>query len=201
MLSEILSFFDHLLGLGPASPTVFQIAMRALLIYLAGFAMLRFGEHRFLGKNTAFDIILGFIFGSLMSRAINGTGPFGATLLAGVVLLGMHWLFATASLHSGRLQEIITGTPIPLVKNGEVQKKGLRKSRISEPMLRENLRIHAHLTDPSQVREAYYEPSGSVSVMPKAGEAFTDAGEEETLRIVDVQVEEGVQTVRIALKA
>ena len=199
MPPEILSFFDHLLGLGtqPASLTVFQVAMRALLIYLAGFAMLRFGQHRFLGKNTAFDIILGFIFGSLLSRAINGTEPLGATLLAGVVLLSMHWLFSTLSLHSESLRKVITGDPIALIKEGTVQPHGLRQSRISEAMLRENLRIEAHLTDPRQVRTAYYEPSGSVSVIP---EADARNGDDEALRIVEVQVEEGVQTVRIALE-
>ena len=199
MLTEISTFFNDLLGLGtkPQSLTILQIAMRALLIYLAGFVMLRFGEHRFLGKNTAFDIILGFIFGSLLSRAINGAEPLGATLLAGLVLLTMHWLFAAISLHSDRLQQLITGSPISLVENGEVQQEGLRRSRISKAMLRENLRIQGQLTNPAQVREAYYEPSGNVSVIPKHGEA---SGGGENMRVVEVNVEENVQTVRIALK-
>lgn len=199
MLTEIAAFLNDLLGLGtePQSLTILQIAMRALLIYLAGFAMLRFGEHRFLGKNTAFDIILGFIFGSLLSRAINGAEPLGATLLAGVVLLTLHWLFATASLYSDRLQQLVTGSPIPLVEDGEVQPEGLRKSRISEAMLWENLRVNGQLTDPAQVRKAYYEPSGNVSVLPKSSETSGEGGD---LRVVAVDVEEGVQTVRIALE-
>jgi uncharacterized membrane protein YcaP (DUF421 family) len=203
MLPDVAAFFDHLLGLGTEAQalTTLQVATRALLIYFAAFAMLRLGEHRFLGKNTAFDIVLGFIFGSLLSRAINGAEPLGGTLLAGLVLLSMHWLFATASLHSRRVQKIISGSPIPLVKDGAVQSEGLRKSRISEAVLRENLRTRAHLTDPAQVRRAYYEPSGSVSVIPREGDPREgDSSEGDEPRVLEVTVEDGVQTVRIALE-
>jgi uncharacterized membrane protein YcaP (DUF421 family) len=58
-------------------------------------------------------------------------------------------------------------------------------------MLRENLRTNSHRTDPAQVREAYYEPSGNVSVIPKK--------EEGKPHVVEVDVEEGVETIRIAL--
>lgn len=198
LLSETITFFDALLGLGaPAHALgIGQIAARAVLIYLAGFAMLRFGEHRFLGKNTAFDIILGFIFGAMLSRAINGAAPFLPTLLAGIILLAMHWLLATAAFYSEHLRKLIAGSPLPLIQDGNVQENCLRKSRISEPMLRENLRINGHLDDPAQVRAAYYEPSGNVSVVPRSGGSAHSDGPP---RVVEVQVEEGVQTVRIAL--
>ena len=191
-LSEAAAFFDKLLGLNanPQTLTISQISVRALLIYLAGYAMLRFGEHRFLGKNSAFDVVLGFIFGSLLSRAINGSGPFLVTIAAGAVLLTLHWLFATAALYSDRISNLITGLPIPLIKNGEIQENALRQSRITENMLQENLRIQAHLTDPEKVQEAYYEPSGEVSVIPKKNEGH----------VVEVKVEEDVQTIRIRLE-
>jgi len=119
--SNLVHVLDGLLGVDtPAHAlTVGQIAARAVLIYLAGFLMLRFGEHRFLGKNTAFDIILGFVFGSMLSRAINGAGPFFVTILAGAILLTLHWFFATASFYSDRLSELISGKPLPLIKDGE----------------------------------------------------------------------------------
>jgi uncharacterized membrane protein YcaP (DUF421 family) len=193
--SDLVHVLDGLLGIDtPAHAlTVGQIAARAVLIYLAGFLMLRFGEHRFLGKNTAFDIILGFVFGSMLSRAINGAGPFFVTILAGAILLTLHWFFATASFYSDRLSELISGKPLPLIKDGEMQTDYLRKSRISGPMLRENLRVNGQLTDPEAVQEAYYEPSGDVSVIPKAQHG--------DVRVVEVQVEEGVQTVRIEVQA
>jgi hypothetical protein len=38
--------------------------------------------------------------GSIMSRAINGSAPLVPTLLAGAVLLGLHWLFALLAVHT-----------------------------------------------------------------------------------------------------
>lgn len=191
-MQELWDVFRLLLGLGKSASalTAGQVMFRAALMYLVGFVMLRFGEHRFLGKNAAFDVVLGFIFGAMLSRAINGSGPFFATLLAGVVLLTLHWLFATLSLQSRGLSRLLFGRPHLLVQDGKVQRDRLYKSRISESVLRENLRINGQLTDPAEVREAYYEPSGSISVIPK----------ERSPRTVEVEVEEGVKTVRIELQ-
>lgn len=193
MLSELLVLASDLFGLNspPQALTTGQIAARAFVIYLIGYALLRFGEHRFLGKNTAFDVVLGFVFGSLLSRAINGSGPLLATVLAGFILLTLHWLMATVTFYWERLSGLISGRPMLLIKDGELQQENLRRSRINEPMLRENLRINGKLRDPSEVQEAYYEPSGPVSVIPKS---------ESHLRVIEVEVEDGVQTVRLEVQ-
>lgn len=71
-MEDLLHIVDVLLGINdqPKRLTLAQICLRSALIYIGGWLMLRVGEHRFLGKNTAFDVVLGFIFGSLLSRAI-----------------------------------------------------------------------------------------------------------------------------------
>lgn len=51
-LADLGAFIDALIGLNtkPQALTLGQVTIRAVLIYLAGFVLLRFEEHRFMGK-------------------------------------------------------------------------------------------------------------------------------------------------------
>jgi uncharacterized membrane protein YcaP (DUF421 family) len=174
---------------GPHSFTVLEMSLRALGIYLAGWAILRIGGNRFLGQETAFDIVLAFVLGSTLSRAINGTAPLGVTLAASALLVALHHLLAWISWRSHGLGVFFKGSPETLVRDGKPLPEGLRKYRISQGDLDEALRINAHLDGPEQVQEARFERNGDISVVKKKGEP----------RVVEVKVEEGVQTVRIEI--
>lgn len=82
------------------------------------------------------------------------------------------------------------GGGIPIIRDGEVDHEVMRKKRIDSRTLRENLRLQGKCSDPSSVAQAVYERNGSISVIPK------DDGE---AHVVEVNVEDGVQTVRIEI--
>lgn len=67
---------NSLLGLDADNLTIWQMSLRAVVVYIAGLAMVRIGEKRFLGKSSAFDVLLSIIIGSVLSRAINGSVHF-----------------------------------------------------------------------------------------------------------------------------
>jgi uncharacterized membrane protein YcaP (DUF421 family) len=168
---------------------VLQVCFRALFIYLFGWLILRLGNNRFLGQETAFDVVLGFVLGSVLSRAINGTSPILLALAAAAALVGFHHLLAWATFRSHRLGRIFKGQPQVVVLDGRLLPEGARRYRLSPGDLEEALRLHAHLTDPSQVQEARVERNGDLSVIARR----------EGPRVVEVRVEQGVQTVRIEI--
>lgn len=176
---------------GPQPFSALEMCLRALAIYLAGWAILRIGGNRFLGRETAFDIVLGFVLGSTLSRAINGSAPLGLTLAASGLLVALHHLLAWSTWRSHRLGILLKGEAEPLIRDGRPVPEGLRKHRISQGDLEEALRLNGKLDDPSQVKEARFERNGDISVVKKE-----EKGEP---RIVEVKVEQGVQTVRIEL--
>ncbi len=180
----------------PQDFSTLQLCLRATLVYLAGWAILRAGGNRFLGRETAFDIVLGFVLGSALSRAINGSGALFQTIAASALLVGLHQLLARATFRSHRFGEIMKGRPETLIRDGEILPEGLRRHSISPGDLDEALRLHAHVDDPAQVKEARFERNGDISIVKK--EAEKKAGDRGP-RIVEVRVEKGVQTVRIEL--
>lgn len=60
--------------LGPEEETLMAapMSLRALLVFIAGLAIVRIGERRFFGKSTVFDIVLSVILGAVLGAAITG---------------------------------------------------------------------------------------------------------------------------------
>ena len=177
------------IGLDPKTFNVLQVSLRAFVIYLGGLAILRIGENRFLGKFTAFDIILGFILGGILSRAINGSGPLFPTLVSTALLVGLHFILAKTAFHSHRFGEAVKGTPEVLVRDGEVVWEGMRRKSLSERDLEEALRLKASLENCEEVKEARFERNGDISFIKKKAEP----------KVVEISVRDGVQTVRIEI--
>ena len=192
MLQELLQQFQTLLGLGLDIRDVdsIQMALRTIVIYVFTLAAVRVGSKRFLGETTPFDVIVSIMLGSIMSRAINGTAPFFPSLVAGVILLLLHWVFALLSFYSSAVGYVVKGHAILLIKDGVVQKDGMRRAHITENDLIGALRVQTNQTDPARVKLAYLERNGQISII---------ANEHEP-RVITLSVEEGVQTVRIQME-
>ena len=192
MLLTLLDQLRALLGLGLEVGDVnsFQMAARTILIYIFTLALVRLGSKRFLAEATAFDVIVGIMLGSVMSRAINGSAPFFPTLAGGLVLVAIHWILGTLSYHLDWFGPIVKGNPILLIKDGEIQRKGMRRAGLSDHDLEQALRLQARRTDPEKVRLAYMERNGNISVLPYKSEPH----------VLEVKVQDGVQTVRIELE-
>ena len=188
IVEQIQAFLGYERDVGDVN--AIQMALRTVLIYAVTLVLIRLGSKRFLSEATAFDVIVGIMLGSVMSRAINGSAPLIPTLGAGVVLIGLHWLFAIMALRTDRFGFLVKGEPVLLIKDGQIQQQGVRRAGVSTHDLEQALRLVAQETDPANVKLAYLERNGKISMIPCPSEP----------RIVDVSIADGVQTVRIELK-
>src|SRR5437016_4437702 len=159
MLNEIWSYIDWGLGLGLEARElgVGQMSLRAFIVFTAAIAIVRLGDERFMGKSTALDVMLGIVFGSVVSRAITGNAPFFPTLAASVVLVAMHWTISAIAFRSHRFGRIVKGLTHELVKDGEIDWPEMRRTHISENDLKEALRQHGHPDDLAGIESAYLE--------------------------------------------
>ncbi|HEX8274283.1 MAG TPA: YetF domain-containing protein [Longimicrobiaceae bacterium] len=191
MLQEARGALEGLLGLGRDAGDIEagQMALRAVVVYAFTLGVVRVGSRRFLGKATAFDVILGIMIGSVMSRGINGSAGLVPTLAAGAVLVALHGLFAMLAFRTSWFGDWVKGRPVLLVEDGRVRPEGMRQASLTENDLAEALRLQGREPDPSRIRRAYLERNGSVSVVPREGAP----------RVVEVAVADGVQTVRVEL--
>jgi uncharacterized membrane protein YcaP (DUF421 family) len=167
MFQQIQSFLDRALGLGLENKdiSVGQMSLRALVVFVLAIAMIRVANKRFMGKNAALDVLLGIVFGSMVSRAITGNAPFLPTLAASFVLVLLHWIMSAIAFRSKAFGTLVKGHDSTLVRDGEIQWEAMRKAHLTEHDLREAIRNSGERPDVSQVESAHLERNGDVSVI------------------------------------
>src|SRR5438270_11043686 len=108
------------LGVEPKDLTFFQISVRGIIVLVATLVMLRLGHKRSLARKTAFDSVLLVILASVLSRAINGSAAFFATIGGGFIIVLLLGMLASAAYYSHSLGLLLNGAPEVIVENGNM---------------------------------------------------------------------------------
>jgi uncharacterized membrane protein YcaP (DUF421 family) len=161
--------FETLLGLGvdPKDLTFVQISLRGIIVFLVTLATVRLGHKRSLSRKTPFDAVLLVILAAVLSRAINGSAAFFATLGGGVVLVVVHRLFAFLTFYSHGFGILVKGKPDVIAHDGQCDLATMRRNHVSMHDLDEDMRLSAHTDDLSKIRFARVERSGDISFIKK----------------------------------
>lgn len=141
-----------------------HMGARAFLMYILLIAIIRAGKKRFLGRATAFDVVLSILVGSIAARAITGGAPYFPSLFAILVLVGMHWVFSSLARSSSSFSSLIKGNATLLIRNGRIDEKALKDAHMSRDDLGEDLREEG-VSNLAEVAEARLERSGRLSVI------------------------------------
>lgn len=168
-MNALRNSFETLLGLGvePKDLTFIQISLRGIIVFLVTLVAMRLGHKRSLSRKTPFDAVLLVILAAVLSRAINGSAAFFATLGGGVVLVVLHRLFAHLAYYSHGFGILVKGKPDTIVRDGEYDFPVMRRNHVSTHDLEEDMRLSAHTDDLSKIRVARIERSGDISFIQK----------------------------------
>ncbi|MDX1584978.1 MAG: DUF421 domain-containing protein, partial [Thermoanaerobaculia bacterium] len=129
-----------------------------------------------------------------VSRAINGGADLTPTIAAGFALIALHWIFAAIAFRAGWFGRLVKGRPMTLIREGKYMHKNLSRAHITQRDLEEASRRQVGLEDPGSAKLVSLERSGEMSFVLRDDEE--DRGE---ISEIDVDVKDGVKTVRIVL--
>ena len=162
-------FFDFLFGLHADAKTITDVQMltRAILLFFAALALLKLSEPRTFGGNTAFDLVVKIMLGSLLSRAIVAASSFGGTLLAGLAFVLLHRALAWASYRYQWVDELVKGKVYLLAEHGPARPEQLRELNLNELDMLEGLHENGNLAGLDETEAVYLERDGSISVVKK----------------------------------
>lgn len=147
-----------------------EMFVRGTAIYWFLFLIFRFGVRRDAGSIGLADILLLVIVADAAQNALAGeyrSITDGMILIATIV--GWNVLLDWAAYRSHTLQRWLEPRQIVLVKNGCIQYAGLRRQFMSEQELMAKLREHG-VAKLAEVKRAYLEGSGSITVIRHGGE-------------------------------
>ncbi len=167
-MQALADFADDLFGLSLSAHELHarHVAWRTVVVFAFGVMIVRWANRRLLGRNAGFDVLLGVLIGSVLSRAINGGAPFGPTLLAGALLIALHHLLSAAATRWHGFSRLLKGSPQVLVRDGRIAADALVRCQLSHEDLKEELRLQGHTPNPREIAEARLERTGRISVVP-----------------------------------
>ena len=167
-MQSFWNFAGPLLGLGaePKDLTFLQISLRGVIVMIFTLVIIRLGDKRSLSKKSAFDAALLIILASVLSRAVNGSAAFFATLGGSAVVVLLHRLLAYLACRSEGFRYLIKGKPSELVRDGEFVRPNMRRTHVADEDVREDLRLDGE-DELAKVQIARLECSGDISFIKK----------------------------------
>lgn len=139
-------------------------ALRGLGVYALMLVVIRVTGKRTVGNFTAFDLLVALMLGEVVDEIIYGDVTFAqgsvAILVITMAQYGNSWL----SYWNHGLDRVLEGKPTILVKDGKMQRSGMRKERMNEKDVMAELRLN-QIEDIREVKFAIMENDGEVSVL------------------------------------
>lgn len=144
-----------------------EIVLRGSITYIAIFLALRLVLKRQSSTLGMTDLLVLVLIADAAQNAMAGdykSVPDGILLVVTIIL----WAYAFDWLgyRFPRLRPLFRPPPLRLIQDGKLLRRNMRKELVTEEELLSQLREHG-VDNPAQVREAYMEGDGSLSVVLK----------------------------------
>lgn len=143
---------------------VLVLMLRTLIIYLLIICAMRLMGKRQLGELQPSELVSTILISNLASISIESPEiPLAASLAPVFLIVALELLLSALCFKSPRAAELVSGTPVAVIRDGVIDQKTLRELRFSMSDLLESLR-GKDIFDPSEVSYALIETNGSLSV-------------------------------------
>ncbi len=151
------------------SMPLWEIAARTSLVFLAIVFLLRIAPKRRTGSISPNDMIFLVLIGALAGDATMGGSTSIADILAMIaVIVGWGYLFDFLDYRFPAIGRFLRESQRPLIRNGRLLRRNLRRELISEKELMAALREQG-IEDVKEVQSAYLEADGQISVIKEGG--------------------------------
>jgi len=140
-----------------------DIALRAAVLFLFVFLVMRVIRRRELSSLAPFDFVLLIVVGDAIQQGLTQDDySITGALIAVATLAGMQVLFAYLSYRIPRARPLLEGEPIIVVEDGEVIERNTRQERITVDEILEEAR-QQQIASLAEIRWAVLERNGKVS--------------------------------------
>ncbi|WP_028784940.1 DUF421 domain-containing protein [Thalassobacillus devorans] len=145
------------------SLTAVQWMLRAIVGFIFFLILAKLMGQRSISQVGLLDFVIVLLIGNIIAHPLSdeGLGLKGSMVTMGVILI-LYLMGILLSLRSPKVRKLFIPAPIPLIENGEIKYKNLKKARISVDVLLSELRKEK-TEDVQKVALALWEPGGTVS--------------------------------------
>lgn len=151
-----------------------ELVVRGTAMYWFLFLLFRFVLRRDVGSIGIADVLLLVLIADAAQNAMAGSYESiteGCLLVATIV--GWNWLMDFATWRFASLRRLLEPRPLPLVRDGQLLRRNMRREFITVEELMSQLRQHG-LDSLEQVKTAIMENDGQISVIRRDGASTPD---------------------------
>lgn len=147
-----------------------EIILRGSLIYISLFILLRVVLKRQAGSLGMTDLLLITLIADASQNAMAGeyrSVPSGIVLVCTIIFWS--YAFDWLSFKSSWFNSLVEPPPLPLIKDGKLLRRNMRRELIREEEIMSQIREQG-LDDVKKVKEAFMEPDGHISIVQQEQE-------------------------------
>jgi uncharacterized membrane protein YcaP (DUF421 family) len=146
-----------------------DIVIRAIVIFVLLYVLMRVIGRRELSALEPFDLILLVVLGDLVQQGLtqDDYSVTGALLAIGTISV-LVLLVSFANFRFPRLRPLLDGEPIVIVQDGKPIEKNMRRERLTDDDLAAAARLQ-NIATMDDVAWAVMETSGAISFIKKTG--------------------------------
>lgn len=143
---------------------VWVFLLKPVIVFSIAYILFRLAGKKAVSQMNNFDLLLTFAIGTIISEPILTSKLPMSIYYAGAFLV-LYLIMSKLSL-SNKWRWLLVVSPTVLIRNGDIDERGLRKERLTVNELLGKLREKGY-ADPADIDLAIIEETGEVSVIPK----------------------------------
>ena len=145
-----------------------ESVLRGAAVYAFLLVVMRLSGRRTLAQMTPFDFVLVLIIAETTQQALLGD-DFSLTnaFILIVTLIGIDIGLSYIKAWSPTASKVLEGLPTVLIRDGKLDKRALKRSRMEEEDILQSARHGQGLQNMSEIKHAVLETDSGISVIPK----------------------------------
>lgn len=149
---------------------ILEKVLRPLVVYFFLLVAFRLAGKRELGQITPFDLIILLTISNVLQNAMIGPdNSLTGGIIGGLTLFVANGLVGRLTLYSPRIAMLLEGKPTPLIENGRILGRNLRREVMTRSELDRAIRKHGlePEADLPRIKRALLEQDGTVTIILK----------------------------------
>ncbi|BDB27654.1 DUF421 domain-containing protein [Cupriavidus sp. TA19] len=140
-----------------------QGAVRAAIVFVGTWAMLRLAGRRAFAQKSSFDLCIVLLLGAVLARVVVGATSFAVAFAAAFVLVLLHRAVGWLSGRYPAFDRLTGGHALDLLSQGELDSGRVRRAMLTEEDLQANLRATLQTDSFADLTRVVLERDGKVT--------------------------------------
>lgn len=145
---------------------ILELVNKGSVMYLGILLLFRVLPRRTGGEMAMMDLIFVLLITEAATHSLGGYSSITEGFIVIVTMMSWNYLFNFLSYHVPVFEKMVSPPPLLIIKNGRLLKRNMRREYLTEEELTDHLRLEG-IDDVGEVKEAYIEGDGKISVIAK----------------------------------